>query len=285
MPRSSLPDRSSQVLRRALGGARALALMAGGRVEEHGMKVRGSLVLAYHDIGDDPENRTRYYVSPGRLREQLLTLAGFGLRYVPLAELLGRLEAGIPADGLASVVFDDGLVGVHHHALPVLAELGLPATVFVVADRLGTDPPWWSGAARTMTAREVAEVAEAGMAIESHTLSHPSLPSLGARALTEELRASKARLEELVQEEVSVIAYPFGHFDDRVCKTAAETGYRAGFSFLNGRVTLGQDPFRYPRLNMWSGQRRWRLAYHVARPPESWPPTQVKQVRHRLVIP
>lgn len=242
-------------------------------------------MLAYHDVGEDPTNHTSYYVSPARLRHQLTTLAGFGLRYVHLGELVDRLEAGERVDGLAAVVFDDGLAGVHHHALPVLCELGVPATVFVVAGALGAEPPWWPGAARTMTESEVLEVASAGMAIESHTLSHVSLPSLRRGALVEELATSRARLEDLVGKPVRVVAYPFGHFDARVREVSEQSGYRAGFSFLNGRVRSGDDPFRYPRLNMWDGQGRLRLAYHVARPSASWPPTQVREVRHRLVIP
>jgi peptidoglycan/xylan/chitin deacetylase (PgdA/CDA1 family) len=267
------------------GAARALGLVAGGRLGSPGLAPSGAIVLAYHDVGDDPTNRTSYYVSPAQLRKQLSTLASFGLRFVPLSELLDRLDASERVDGLASVVFDDGLVGVHHWALPVLCELGVPATVFVVAGALGTAPPWWPGAARTMTEGEVLEVASAGMAVESHTLTHASLPSLGPAALTEELGASRARLEDLIGQSVRTVAYPFGHFDERVRRASEQNGYRAGFSFLNGRVRSGDDRFRYPRLNMWAGQGRLRLAYHVARPGGSWPPTQVREVRHRLVIP
>ena len=63
---------------------------------------------------------------------------------VPLRELVGRLEAGRPLRGLAAVTFDDGYAGVFTHAWPLLLELGLPATVFVVADAPDHhDGFWW----------------------------------------------------------------------------------------------------------------------------------------------
>jgi peptidoglycan/xylan/chitin deacetylase (PgdA/CDA1 family) len=117
-------------------------------------------------------------------------------------------------------------------------------------------------------------------AIASHTRTHPSLPSLSPSALGEELAGSRRYLEDLVGAPVDLFAYPFGHHDPTVREAVAAAGYRAGYSFLNGRITAGLDRYRLPRLNMWSGQGRSRLAYHLARPPASWPPTQLETVLH-----
>ncbi|MDP9020793.1 MAG: hypothetical protein M3N25_08325, partial [Actinomycetota bacterium] len=51
-------------------------------------------------------------------------------------------------------------------------------------------------------------------------------------------------------------------------------GYRAGYSFLNGRITAGLDRYRLPRITMGRGQGRPRLAYHLVRSSRSWPDTQ-----------
>ncbi len=256
-------------LARLSGAVRAGAALAGGR-----MATRGAVVLAYHDVGDDPSNRTDYYVSPAQLRRQLTTAADAGLRFVDLATLTQAFLSGQPVDGLAAVAFDDGLAGVHRHAVPVLAHLGLPATVFAVTQGLGSPPPWWRGAARLMTRRELAEVAGAGLAVAAHTRTHPSLPGLDATALADELVGARHELQDLVQAPVDLLAYPFGHHDARVREAAAVAGFAAGFTFLNGRVSPGLDPFRLPRFTMWSGQGRARLIYHLARSARSWPDTQ-----------
>jgi peptidoglycan/xylan/chitin deacetylase (PgdA/CDA1 family) len=258
---------------RLVGLRDGLRLLAGGK-----LRAPGAIVLAYHDIGDDPANSTDYYVSTARFRQQLRHAMEWGLRFVDLAELVSAVISGHDIDGLGSIVFDDSLVGVHHDALPVLVELGLPATIFTVSDALGSTPPWWDGAARVMTRREVEEAASAGLRIASHTRTHPSLPSLAQSAIQDELAGCKRQLEEIVGRQIDLFAYPYGHYDRRVREEVACAGYRAGFSFLNGRVTAGLDRFRLPRLNMWQGQGVLRLAYHLARPPSSWPTTQLGTV-------
>jgi peptidoglycan/xylan/chitin deacetylase (PgdA/CDA1 family) len=45
---------------------------------------------------------------------------------------------------VAALTFDDGYRGVYQHAFPVLRDLGLPATVFLVTERIGSAAPlWW----------------------------------------------------------------------------------------------------------------------------------------------
>lgn len=258
---------------RLAGVAGAGAALAGAKV-----RARGAVVLSYHDVRNGRSDGGDYEVSPSQLRAQLLAASGMGLRFVDLGVLTAAWLAGEPVDELASVVFDDGLVGVHHHALPVLTALAVPATVFTVTDGMGSSPPWWPGAARTMTAAEISELAGAGVSIASHTRRHRSLPGLGTAELGDELAGARLILEDLVQAPVPLVAYPFGHHDARVREAAAGAGYVAGFSFLNGRITAGLDRYRLPRLNMWSGQGRARLAYHLARPAFSWPATQADAV-------
>lgn len=260
-------------LGRTLGLAGAGAALSGVRV-----RIGGAVVLAYHDVGDDPGNRTEFYLSPRQLRSQLTTAVRLGYRFVDLSALIQAWLTGAPVDGLAAVVFDDGLVGVHRHALPVLSDLSVPATVFTVTEAMGSSPPWWRGADRVMTPGELCEVAGAGVRIASHTRRHPSLPGLSADLLRDELAGARTLLEDLTQSPVRLMAYPFGHHDARVREAAGDAGYLAGFSFLNGRITAGLDRYRLPRLNMGSGQGTARLAYHLVRPARSWPDTQAESV-------
>jgi peptidoglycan/xylan/chitin deacetylase (PgdA/CDA1 family) len=235
------------------------------------------VILAYHDVGDDPRNDTDCYVSPKRLRMHLTSSLRWGLRFVDLAELVSSATEGADLDGLGAVVFDDSLVGVHHHAMPILLELGLPATVFTVSGALGRTPPWWEGAARVMTRAELEEMAAAGFRISSHSRTHPSLPTVPPDRLEDELTGSRHELEDLIGTDVDLFAYPFGHYDPGVVRGVAEAGYRAAFSFLNGRVVPGLERFRLPRMTMWK-QSRPRLAYHLARPAGSWPDNQLRTV-------
>ncbi|MDT7550655.1 MAG: hypothetical protein QOE84_3049 [Actinomycetota bacterium] len=267
------------IVSRAAGAARAAGLAATGSG-----RFRGGVVFAYHDIGNDPANTTDYYVSSALMRRQLQDALRWGLRFIDLADFSERAIAGSSLDGLAAVVFDDSLVGVHHHAMPVLLELGVPATVFTVSAALGRDPAWWPGAARVMTRAEAEEMAAAGFRLASHTRSHASLPHIPPAQLTDELVGARAELEDITGAAVDVFAYPFGHYDERVVDEVRAAGYRCAYTFLNGRVTEGLDLFRLPRLNMWD-QGRLRLAYHLARSASSWPNHQLPEFYGNKGIP
>ncbi|HEV3451462.1 MAG TPA: polysaccharide deacetylase family protein [Acidimicrobiia bacterium] len=257
---------------RGTGALAAARLLVGGCV-----RARGAVVLGYHDVHDDPEHVTDLLAAPARFRADLLHAEAWGLRIVGLGELCDRAEAGAPLDGLAAVSFDDGLRGVTDHAVPILLELDLAATVFAVSGASGTAPGWWQGAGPVMTDRELVELAASGVTIGSHSVTHVDLPSLDDATLAHELADSRARLEDLVQAPVDLLAYPYGHHDARVRRAARDAGYRAAFTFLNGRWTGDVDRFQIPRLTM-SGQSTRRLAYQLARPASSWPDHQLDAV-------
>ncbi len=238
------------------------------------LRTREAVVFAYHDIGGDPDETTTYSVSPKLFREQLVNATRWGIRFVSLSQLTQRLLDGDDVEGMAAITFDDGLVGVYRHAIPVLLDLGLPATVFAVTGSLGSAPEWWPGAARMMSRGEMAEVVAAGFELSSHSRTHASLPDLNDPDLKEEVVGSRSELEDIAGRPVEIIAYPYGHFDCRVLDFVADGGYRAGYSFLNGRLVAGLDRLRLPRLCMGPWQDRQRLAFDLARRPAAWPDSQ-----------
>lgn len=256
--------------RRALRALRAIPVLAGGTIHAD-----GAIVLTYHDVDDDPTNATDYLATAERLRSHLRALTGWGLSFVELGELCDRHARGVSLGGLAAITFDDGLHGVLRHALPILLELGLPATVFAIADPAACKQPW--PGSRAMTDDELRDLAAQGITIGSHTMSHISLPGLSSAALRHELSDSRKRLEDVVQRRVDLLAYPYGHHDPHVRAAARETGYRAACTFLNGRFTTSVDAYQIPRLTM-DTQSRARLAYHVSRPASSWPDHQLDTV-------
>lgn len=227
-------------------------------------------MLCYHDIGVDRTNSTDYYVSPDRFRDHLRWIRGWGLTIVPLDEIVDRLLSDRDLDGLVAITFDDALIGVADHAAAILADERAPATVFVVTDVLGTDPPFWPGAARTMTAAELRDLAGSGLVtLGSHTQTHASLPDVDELRRTTELETSRAAIEAL-GEPNPLLAYPSGHHDADTEAAAARAGYRAGFTFRFGRVTSTTNPYAIPRFCIGPDHDKFRLARQLARPIAAW---------------
>jgi peptidoglycan/xylan/chitin deacetylase (PgdA/CDA1 family) len=216
------------------------------------------LVLMYHRVGR-AENawEHRYCVSPARFRQHMDALHREGMRAVALDEFRRWLDgaAALP-DGGFLLTFDDGFLGVHEHAAPVLARLGWPATVFLVSGLLGGRDDWTlaenpGGVAHPlMGTNHVRELSSRGFAFHSHTRSHRDLTTLPAADLIDELRGSRVALEDLLGEPVDCLAYPFGRYNEGVIEAAHAAGYRTGFSTQPGFNRHGIDRFRIRRLDV-----------------------------------
>ena len=251
---------------------------AAGRLASGRAARGGAVVLAYHDVVADSQGATGLEVTATALRRHLTVVRRMGFRLVGLDEISDRVVRGADLDGLAAVAFDDALAGVARHALPVLVDLEVPATLMTVSTGWGRRPAWWPGAAPTMTRAELAEAVAHGVGLAAHTRTHPSLASLDAARLSDEVSGCRAELEDLTGRAVTQFAYPFGHHDPAVRAAVAEAGYAAAYTFLNGRITVGDDAHRLPRLTMGAHHDRARLAYHLARPAASWPDHQQDRV-------
>ena len=85
-----------------------------------------------------------------------------------------------------------------------------------------------------MTWDQIQDLAAKGFGVGSHTHTHRALATLSGREQEEELRRSKAALEQRIGRSVRSLAYPVGgyqHFTLETQALAARCGYALGFSF------------------------------------------------------
>jgi peptidoglycan/xylan/chitin deacetylase (PgdA/CDA1 family) len=104
------------------------------------------LVLCYHNIVAETDANSSdtlgLHMPLATFVRQMRWLART-YQIVPLAELVSRRANGGSARGLAAVTFDDGYCGVFENAWPVLRDIGIPATVFVIADAPEREERFW----------------------------------------------------------------------------------------------------------------------------------------------
>lgn len=99
------------------------------------------MVLLYHRIADvDQADDPGGMVVPPELFRQHMTALRDWFDLVPAREVLAPHERPT-----AAVTLDDGYLDNLEQAVPLLRQLGVPATFFIVADALQPDPPeyWW----------------------------------------------------------------------------------------------------------------------------------------------
>jgi peptidoglycan/xylan/chitin deacetylase (PgdA/CDA1 family) len=213
------------------------------------------LVLCYHAVSDTWPSPAA--IPQSRLHAQIGLLLRRGYRPLTLS---AALEEKAPRKAMA-VTFDDAYGSILAAGLPVLDQLGVPATVFVPTDAASAGGPMtWSELAQWMGTRherelrcmsweELRKLSARGWEIGSHTCSHPHLTELGRERAAAELRLSRAACEEKLQRPCTSLAYPFGSYDGAVIEMAAAAGYRAAVT-LDERIVKplrGRGPLDTPR--------------------------------------
>jgi len=222
---------------------------------------RRSIVLCYHAVSDAWPSSLA--VRPAQLRAHVGALLARGYRPATFT----RAVAG---DGMLAVTFDDAFHTVGSRALPLLRELGVPATVFVpTAFPDAEGPLCWpgvepreagahAGELRCLDWDELAALAELGWEIGSHTVTHPRLTQLDDDRLAWELAHSKRTIEQRLRRRCESIAFPYGDEDPRVVAAAGRAGYRAAAA-LPSRPH-GDEPLRWPRVGVYRHDGRLRVA-------------------------
>jgi peptidoglycan/xylan/chitin deacetylase (PgdA/CDA1 family) len=204
------------------------------------------VILAHHSVAIGPrhEDPTFLRVHPDRFRQQVEVMLDAGYSFVTVAEFARRIGQDGPPRGLAALSFDDGLQDNHAVVLPLLRELGVPATVYVTTGLIGRTYPWMEGAIPMMNEDEIRELADAGVEIGAHTVNHPDLSLLDQRECLHEMRESRRELERITSRRVETFAYPACRYGNGAVAAASEAEFLAAVT-CGGRG--GWDVFTIKR--------------------------------------
>jgi peptidoglycan/xylan/chitin deacetylase (PgdA/CDA1 family) len=217
------------------------------------------LVLCYHAVSESWNHSLA--IAPSALEEHLRSLLGRGYQPVTASDAI----AG--SGRLLHVTFDDAYRNVDE-AVPILERLGVPATVFActayATDGRPLDVPELAATAAeqperlaTMSWDQLRALADRGVEIGSHTVTHPHLPRLSDEELDRELVQSRIQLEDELGRPCRFLAYPYGDDDERTYRAAERAGYEAAFS-LRGRPRE-QDRYAIPRVDIYRRDTRFRV--------------------------
>jgi len=216
------------------------------------------LILTFHSL--DTSGSVISY-SPDEFRQVVEGLLEEGVALVGLDEMLGDGEAG--GRPRALLTFDDGFSSVHEHALPLLAELGVPALLYVVTGWVGRSNGWPTQGAEApefdlMDWSQLRELQAAGIELGSHTVDHPHLADLPEEELERELANSKGQLEDELQQAVRHFSYPYGTYKPSTTE-AVRKHYGTATTTDMRWLEAGDNPLLLPRVDAYylREPRRW----------------------------
>jgi len=200
----------------------------------------------YHLIATPLEAEDAQYglvVSPKLFADQMKTLHDAGWHTITAAELGRALEIDLrPPAKTFVITIDDGYVDGYTEAFPILRENGFVATYYLPTGRIG-----WT---RILTARQVSEMAAAGMEMADHSVSHIDLTTLSIENARAEIVGAIGYLDALLGTRPTTFAYPFGMYNDDLMKELDVAGFSFGFTTANSCRQSFATRFYTPRLGV-----------------------------------
>lgn len=145
--------------------------------------------------------------------------------------------------------FDDAHVSVLTHAAPLLAALGVPATLFVPTAWIGMGSEW-------LDADGLRRLRDLGWTIGAHSVTHPRMSwslydetsAQHAERLNDECARSRARIGAILGEAPALFAYPYGEDPPAAREAARLAGFSAAFTVRDDCAWDG-DALSIPRVD------------------------------------
>jgi len=200
----------------------------------------GAVILAYHSVAN---NNAFFTVTPEVFEKHMKFLRENHWNIIPLTTLVSYVIdlKKIPQKTVV-ITFDDAYVDFIDNALPILETYEIPATVFVPTKLVGKKLK-----NRDQFELSVIDWAQLEKLVEhplvsigSHTKNHPILTEIAELdVLQSELRDSKEEIEQRLNIECNLFAYPKGICND-VIQAEAGKIYTAAVGTKQGRIVEGR---------------------------------------------
>lgn len=202
-------------------------------------------VLMYHHFDDSVTADT--VVSGEKFREQMTALKEAGYTAVNLSQLLDFVENGVPLPRRPVLItMDDGYTSNLETAAPILEELDMCATVFVIGINEGEEIYLHSGEPLTplrFSYESAADWVEKGVLdLQCHSMDMHRLEGSGGsarngmlpqdgesgeayrRAIAEDMRLFRRRRVGRAASQLTALAYPFGFYTEDLDSLLEEEG-------------------------------------------------------------
>ena len=200
-------------------------------------------IFVFHDVvpearlHDVPPSHRPYTLAPDEFRAFALAACMSGRVAIPAAQLSDEIGSLF-----FSFTFDDGHLSNFTETFPVLKELGLRATFFVVPTLVDTPGHVrWS---------QLREMVAAGMEVGSHSLTHGFVDELDARGLEREFGESKTIIEDRLGAAVRSASLPYGWKPSALEPVLRALGYRVFCTSRTGWWHPGDRLLAVPRIRV-----------------------------------
>jgi peptidoglycan/xylan/chitin deacetylase (PgdA/CDA1 family) len=215
-------------------------------------------IFGFHLVEPTPQNPYLKTISitPEGLRQVIRTLKWLGLEPVSLKEALTLKDEALNSTKKFVMTFDDGYENFYTHAAPVLQAENCPATVMILANKIGTINDWdpyKSEPPRLMSMDQIKELGQNPLfTFGSHGLNHLNVAELTPDEMRPEILDSYNILSTALQKAfIPVFAYPWGKSSDITHQLILASPYAAALSIRKGAWNTDTPSFTLPRYSVY----------------------------------
>lgn len=192
------------------------------------------IALMYHEISKTKINKnTKYKMAPlydiseEQFSRQMKFLYDNNYHGISVEEVNKYNKSRTPV----VLTFDDGWRGNYENAFKILLKYNFSATFFVTINFL--DTPGF------MSWKEVEELSNNGMSVQSHCVSHKPLIDLDEKSIKNELDGSMKTIENRILKKVRSVSFPHGAYNKEIIKIANDIGYKY---LCTSDITISKRP-------------------------------------------
>ena len=200
-----------------------------------------AVILMYHRFGEDGQPSTNIRIAEFEAHLRELSSGSYNVR--SLVEVLNAIRDGKPLpDRTIAITIDDGYASVHSEAWPRLKAAKLPFTIFIATTPI-------DGKTKGMMSwDQIRELAQDGVGIGAHTLTHLHMVEADDQRNRDELVRAGARIAEELGKPADIFAYPYGEASQHVMTLVKEAGYRFALGQHSGVAHPTMNDLYIPRF-------------------------------------
>lgn len=237
-------------------------------------------ILMYHSVatsGQGPTPADPLTIHRDVIDEQWAALRAAGWRLLGLTAAL-RVQSTDPSARIIGLTFDDARDDFLH--VPELLERHeATATLYVPTAHVGGPGAPVHYAGRVLSWEQLAQLPAERVEIGSHAHRHLPTDVLPPAELSDDVRRSRAMLQDRLGRPVWSFCYPNGYASAREARIVARAGY-ANACVVGRRLSRwSDDPYRLPRLQALPSHDGRRIVELVADGEPGWQP-RVKELAH-----
>lgn len=199
-------------------------------------------ILMYHRFGSD---NLSLFVTSENFTRQMDYLDKKDYKVISLNELVEGIKNNRSFEHKTVVItIDDGYEDNYLFAYPVLKRHNFPATIFLIANHIGTRKDF-------MSWQKAKIMSDDNISFGAHTKNELYLPAIKDKAeLWSEIFGAKEVIENNLVLAVDCFCYPTGGFTEEIKSLVKKAGYKCACTTNRGFGKLNQDCYELKRIKV-----------------------------------